>query len=92
MEHGDYGAGGHRAWVLLRSIRMLVTVTHRTTPTPKAALATMPPVEVLTVSMTWLRMREEYGLDGAESGPLVICAVKVLEREIRAGRLPEPPC
>jgi hypothetical protein len=36
-------------------------------------------------------MREEYGLDGAESGPLVIWAVKVLEREIRAGNLPEPP-
>jgi hypothetical protein len=36
-------------------------------------------------------MREEYGLDGGESGPLVIWAIRVLEREIRAGRLPEPP-
>jgi hypothetical protein len=36
-------------------------------------------------------MREEYGLDGAESGPLAIWAVKVLEREIRAGHLPAPP-
>jgi hypothetical protein len=27
----------------------------------------------------------------AESGPLVIWAVKVLEREIRAGNLPGPP-
>jgi hypothetical protein len=36
-------------------------------------------------------MRVEYSLDGGESGPLVIWAVKVLEREIRAGHLPEPP-
>jgi hypothetical protein len=49
-------------------------------------------LRVLGSVQTWLRMREEYGLDGAESGPLVTWAVKVLEREIRAGRLPEPPC
>ena len=36
-------------------------------------------------------MREEYSLDEVESGPLVIWAVKVLEREIRAGNLPRPP-
>ena len=48
-------------------------------------------LRVLGSVQTWLRMREEYGLDGAESGPLVIWAVKVLEREIRAGHLPEPP-
>ena len=30
---------------------MLVTAAHRTTPTAKAALAKMPQVEVLTVSM-----------------------------------------
>jgi hypothetical protein len=36
-------------------------------------------------------MREEHGLDGAESGPLVTWAFKILEREIRAGHLPEPP-
>jgi hypothetical protein len=30
-------------------------------------------------------------IDGVESGPLVIWAVQVLEREIRAGNLPEPP-
>jgi Protein of unknown function (DUF664) len=39
---------------------------------------------------TGVRMREECGLDGAESGPLVVWAVKVLEQEIRAGHLPEP--
>lgn len=42
-------------------------------------------MRVLGSVQTWLRMREEYGLDGTESGPLVIWAVKVLEREIRAG-------
>jgi hypothetical protein len=41
---------------------------------------------------TWLRMREEDSLERAESGPPVTWAVKLLEREIRAGRLPEPPC
>ena len=36
-------------------------------------------------------MREEYGLAGAESGPLVIWAIGVPAREIRAGNLPELP-
>jgi hypothetical protein len=34
-------------------------------------------------------MREEYGLDGTESGPIVIWAIRVLEREIRVGHLPD---
>ena len=46
---------------------------------------------VLGSVQTWLRMREEYGIDGAGSGPLVTWVVKVLEREIRAGHRPEPP-
>lgn len=41
-------------------------------------------LRVLGSVQTWLRMREEYGLDGIESGPLVIWAIEVLEREIRA--------
>jgi hypothetical protein len=48
-------------------------------------------LRVLGSVQTWLRMREEYGVDGTESGPLVIWAIKVLEREIHAGRLPDPP-
>jgi hypothetical protein len=49
-------------------------------------------LRVLGSVQTWLPMREEHGLDGAESEALVTWAVKILEREIRAGRLPEPPC
>ena len=37
---------------------------------------------------TWLRMREEFDIDGAESGPLVNWALTTLVREIRAGNLP----
>ena len=48
-------------------------------------------LRVLGSVQTWLRMREEYGLDGAQSGPLVIWAIGVLAREIRAGHLPGPP-
>ncbi len=46
-------------------------------------------LRVLGSVQTWLRMREEYGIDGAESGPLVTWAIKILEREIGAGNLPE---
>ena len=40
---------------------------------------------------TWLRMREEFGIYGAESGPLVTWALETLVREIRAGNLPPRP-
>ena len=46
---------------------------------------------------TWLRMREEFGLGGSESGPLVGWAIQTLLQEARAGYLPgtlsaaEPP-
>ena len=48
-------------------------------------------VRTLISVQTWLRMREEFGLDGAESGPLVQWALTTLVREIRAGNLPPPP-
>ena len=48
-------------------------------------------LRVLDSIQTWLRMREDYGLNGAQSGPLVTWAINVLEREIRAGHLPELP-
>jgi len=38
-------------------------------------------VRVLLSSQAWLRMREEFGLTGAESGPAVRWAVEVLARE-----------
>lgn len=45
-------------------------------------------IRVLGSTQTWLRMREEFGLDGSVSGPLVKWAIMVLIREIRAGQLP----
>lgn len=39
-------------------------------------------------SQTWLRMREEFGVAGAEAGPLVRWAVDTLVRAVRAGELP----
>lgn len=37
---------------------------------------------------TWLRMREEFGIPGDESGPLVAWAMETLVRELRAGTFP----
>ena len=37
---------------------------------------------------TWLRMREEFGIPGEESGPIVAWAVSTLVNEIRAGNFP----
>ncbi|MBO0852575.1 MAG: helix-turn-helix transcriptional regulator [Nocardia sp.] len=45
-------------------------------------------MRILGSTQTWLRMREEFGLDGAESGQLVRWAINVLVREIAAGNLP----
>jgi AcrR family transcriptional regulator len=36
----------------------------------------------------WLRMREEFGVPGTESGPVLVWAVDVLLKEIRAGNFP----
>lgn len=48
-------------------------------------------LRVLGSARTWLRVREEYGLDGAESGSLVTLAIGILEEEIRRGNLPAMP-
>jgi len=45
-------------------------------------------VRSLIAVQTWLRMREEFGVPGTESGPLVTWALEVLVREIRAGNFP----
>jgi hypothetical protein len=37
---------------------------------------------------TWLRMREEFGIPGTESGPIIAWALETLIREIRAGNFP----
>jgi AcrR family transcriptional regulator len=44
---------------------------------------------VLASIQTWLRMREEFGLTGAESGETVGWAIKVLADAIRNGEFPE---
>lgn len=43
---------------------------------------------VLASAQTWLRMREEFGLTGAESGEVVGWALGVLANAIRAGDFP----
>lgn len=45
-------------------------------------------MRVLISTQTWLRMREEFGVRGGESGPLVTWALETLVREIRAGNFP----
>jgi len=37
---------------------------------------------------SWLRMREEFGIPGTESGPVLAWALQTLVDEIRAGRFP----
>lgn len=37
---------------------------------------------------TWLRMREEFGIPGTESGPILAWAIDTLVNEIRAGHFP----
>jgi AcrR family transcriptional regulator len=37
---------------------------------------------------TWLRMREEFGIPGEESGPIVAWAMSTLVGEIKAGNFP----
>ena len=48
-------------------------------------------VRTFITVQTWLRMREEFGIYGSESGPLVKWALETLVREIRAGNLPPAP-
>ena len=45
----------------------------------------------LATAQTWLRMREEFGVPGVESGPVVAWAIDTLLREARNGGLPETP-
>ena len=40
-------------------------------------------------SQSWLRMREEFGVAGTESGPLFRWAIETLLRELRTGGYPE---
>jgi AcrR family transcriptional regulator len=42
----------------------------------------------LCSAQAWLRMREELGVPGTESGPVVAWVVELVVRELRAGRWP----
>jgi hypothetical protein len=48
-------------------------------------------VRALGSSQTWMRMREEFGVPGTESGPFLGWAVQTLIDEIRNGNMPEIP-
>lgn len=48
-------------------------------------------MRTLVSVQTWLRMREEFGMDGTESGQLVSWAIRTLLHEVRDGNLPKPP-
>jgi AcrR family transcriptional regulator len=45
-------------------------------------------LRVLASAQTWLRMREEFGIAGADSGTLVGWAIRVLTQAIRDGDFP----
>jgi AcrR family transcriptional regulator len=42
----------------------------------------------LVSTQAWLRMREEFGVPGAESGPVVAWVIDTIIRELRAGNAP----
>ncbi len=45
-------------------------------------------IRCLLSAQAWLRMREEFGVPGAESGPVVAWVLETLFREIRQGNHP----
>jgi AcrR family transcriptional regulator len=44
----------------------------------------------LVSTQAWLRMREEFGVPGRESGPVVAWVIDTIIRELRAGHAPSP--
>lgn len=45
----------------------------------------------LVSTQAWLRMREEFGVPGTESGPVVAWVIDTIVRELRAGNTPAAP-
>lgn len=45
-------------------------------------------IRCLVSTQAWLRMREEYGVPGTESGPVVAWVIETIIRELRAGNTP----
>jgi hypothetical protein len=45
-------------------------------------------IRCLVSTQAWLRMREEFGVPGTESGPVVAWVIDTLIRELRGGNAP----
>jgi AcrR family transcriptional regulator len=45
-------------------------------------------IRCLVSTQAWLRMREEFGVPGVESGPVVAWVIDTIIRELRAGNTP----
>jgi AcrR family transcriptional regulator len=45
-------------------------------------------IRCLASTQAWLRMREEFGVPGTESGPVVAWVIDVVVRELRTGNTP----
>jgi AcrR family transcriptional regulator len=45
-------------------------------------------IRCLVSTQAWLRMREEFGVPGTESGPVVAWVIDTIIRELRAGNAP----
>jgi hypothetical protein len=45
-------------------------------------------IRCLVSTQAWLRMREEFGVPGTESGPVVAWVIDTIIREVRAGNTP----
>ena len=45
-------------------------------------------IRCLVSTQAWLRMREEFGVPGTESGPVVAWVIDTIIRELRAGNVP----
>jgi AcrR family transcriptional regulator len=48
-------------------------------------------IRCLVSTQAWLRMREEFGVPGTESGPVVAWVIDTIIRELRAGNIPSIP-
>lgn len=46
-------------------------------------------IRCLVSTQAWLRMREEFGVPGTESGPVVAWVIETIVRELRAGNVPD---
>ena len=57
--------------------------------TPRDCLRLAAVIRCLISAQAWLRMREEFGIGGQESGPLVAWALDAIVNEVHRGHLPQ---